>query len=107
MIRKYSPEKNPERFQEIREAYERLTEEKDKPENNIQLEFPADNKLATQMFDQIQQLMQEQDYERAALTAKEGMKYYHDVECFFVYVLQDVVFWMERRERQSSAMKSW
>ncbi|MCI8313460.1 MAG: DnaJ domain-containing protein [Lachnospiraceae bacterium] len=82
LIRKYSPEKNPERFQEIREAYERLTEEKDKPENNIQLEFPADNKLATQMFDQIQQLMQEQDYERAALTAKEGMKYYHDVECF-------------------------
>ena len=106
MIRKYSPEKNPERFQEIREAYERLTEEKDKPENNIQLEFPADNKLATQMFDQIQQLMQEQDYERAALTAKEGMKYYHDVECFCI-CMQDVVFWMERRERQSSAMKSW
>lgn len=65
LIRKYSPEKNPERFQEIREAYERLTEEKDKPENSIQLEFPADDKLATQMFDQIQQLMQEQDYERA------------------------------------------
>lgn len=57
LIRKYSPEKDPERFQEIREAYERLTEEKDKPENSIQLEFPADNKLAMQMFDQIQQLI--------------------------------------------------
>lgn len=82
LIRKYSPEKDPERFQEIRAAYERLIEDKDKPDNGISLEFPADDKFALSMFDQIQQLMQEGDYSRAALTAKEGMKYYQNVECF-------------------------
>lgn len=82
LIRKHSPEKDPEQFQEIRAAYERLLEEKDKPENSIQLEFPADDKFALSMFDQIQRLMQEGDYDRAARTAEEGMRYYHDVECF-------------------------
>ena len=81
-IREYSPEKDPERFQEIRAAYERLLEEKDKPQNSLQLEFPADDKFAVSMFDQIQKLLQEGDYARASLTAKEGMKYYHEVECF-------------------------
>ena len=82
LIRKYSPEKDPEQFQEIRAAYERLLEEKDKPENSIQLEFPADDKFAMSMFDQIQQLMQEGEYDRAARTAEEGMRYYQEVECF-------------------------
>lgn len=82
LIREYSPEKDPERFQEIRAAYERLLEEKDKPKNNFQLEFPADDKFALSMFDQIQELLQEGDYAKASLTAKEGMKHYHEVECF-------------------------
>lgn len=82
LIRKYSPEKDPEQFQEIRAAYERLLEEKDKPENSIQLEFPADDKFAMSMFDQIQRLMQEGEYDRAARTAEEGMRYYQEVECF-------------------------
>ena len=72
LIKKYSPEKDPERFQEIRAAYERLIEEKDKPENSIQLEFPADDKFALSMYDQIQRLMQEGDFTKAALTAEEG-----------------------------------
>ncbi len=82
LIRKHSPEKDPEQFQEIRAAYERLLEEKDKPENGIQLEFPADDKFALSMFDQIQRLMQEGEYDRAARTAEEGMGYYQEVECF-------------------------
>lgn len=82
LIRKHSPEKDPEQFQEIRAAYERLLEEKDKPENGIQLEFPADDKFALSMFDQIQRLMQEGEYARAARTAEEGMGYYQEVECF-------------------------
>lgn len=45
LIRTYSPEKAPERFQEIRAAYERLTEEKKQPENGIVLEFPKDDVL--------------------------------------------------------------
>lgn len=82
LIRKHSPEKDPERFQEIRAAYERLTEEKNQPENSFTLEFPADDKFAKSMFDQIQQLMREENYERAIRTAEEGMRYYQEVECF-------------------------
>lgn len=82
LIKKNSPEKDPERFQEIRAAYERLIEEKDKPEDAIDLEFPADDKFALSMFDQIQRLMQEGDFARAAQTAQEGMKHYKDIECF-------------------------
>lgn len=82
LIRTYSPEKDPERFQEIRAAYERLTEEKDRPENSISLEVPADDKFAESMFEQIEQLIREQDYGKAAQMAKEGMKYYKEVECF-------------------------
>lgn len=42
--------------------------------------------------------MQKQDYERAALIVKEGMKYYCDIECCFLD---------GKTGRQSSAMKSW
>lgn len=82
LIRTYSPEKDPEHFQEIRSAYERLLEAKEQPENSISLEFPADDKFAVSMFDQIQQLMQEGDYDKAVKTAEEGLKYYHNMECF-------------------------
>lgn len=34
------------------------------------------------MFDQNQRLMQEGEYDRAARTAEEGMRYYQEVECF-------------------------
>lgn len=82
LIRTYSPEKDPERFQEIRAAYERLMETGKQPENSIQLEFPADDKFALDMFERIQQLMQEQDYDKAVKAAEEGLEYYHDMECF-------------------------
>jgi len=103
LIRTYSPEKDPERFQEIRAAYERLTEEKNRPENNISLEFPTDDKFAKSMFDQIQQLMQEQDYSKAAQMAKEGMKYYKDVECFlYLYARCSIL-----DEKPGNAVKSY
>ena len=82
LIRTYSPEKDPERFQEIRAAYERLNEEKECPENGIMLEFPKDDSLAKDMFDHIQELMYAQDYIGACEIAKEGMQRYHEVECF-------------------------
>jgi len=86
LIREYTPEKDPERFQEIRAAYERLTEEADHPENNIQLEFPKDDKFAKSMFDQIQQLIYDEDYSKALKTAEEGARYYDDAECFLYMV---------------------
>lgn len=82
LIRTYSPEKDPERFQEIRSAYERLTEEKKQPDNSKLLEFPKDDSFAQNMFDNIQVLMHEMDYNRAAELAKQGMQRYNEVECF-------------------------
>lgn len=82
LIRTYSPEKAPERFQEIRAAYERLIEEKKQPENGIVLEFPKDDVLAKNMFDNIQVLMHEMDYNKAAELAKQGMQHYNEIECF-------------------------
>lgn len=82
LIRIYSPEKDPERFQEIRSAYERLIEEKKQPENSIVLEFPKDDTFAKDIFDNIQELMNEMDYSKAAELAKQGMQQYHEVECF-------------------------
>ncbi len=86
LIREYTPEKDPERFQEIRAAYERLMEEAEHPEKKIQLEFPADDKFAESMFDQIQQLIDEEDYSKALKTAEEGAGYYNDIECFLYMV---------------------
>lgn len=40
LIRTYSPEKDPERFQEIRAAYERLMENEEHPESSVQIEIP-------------------------------------------------------------------
>nr|MDE7478708.1 DnaJ domain-containing protein [Lachnospiraceae bacterium] len=86
LIREYTPEKNPERFQEIRAAYERLIEEMEHPANSIRLEFPADDMFAKSMFDQIQQLINEGDYSKALKTAEEGVRYYGEVECFLYMV---------------------
>lgn len=86
LIREYTPEKNPERFQEIRAAYERLMEEAEHPEGSIQLEFPADDKFAASMFDQIQQLIDEENYSKALKTAEEGARLYDNIECFLYMV---------------------
>lgn len=86
LIREYTPEKDPERFQEIRAAYERLMEEADHPEDIIELEFPADDEFAKSMFEQIQQMISEEDYGNALKTAEKEVRYYGDVECFLYMV---------------------
>ena len=103
LIRTYSPEKDPERFQEIRAAYERLIEAGRQSDNKLELEFPKDDAFAMNMFDRIQQLMQEQEYGMAVKTAKEGMKYYDDMECFlYMYARCSVM-----DEKPGNAIKAY
>lgn len=86
LVRQYSPEKDPERFQQIREAYERLTEDKDtEKEGIIALEFP-DIPLASQMKEQIQRRMNARDYQGAMLTAEEALRYFGDFEGFLYFL---------------------
>lgn len=86
LVRQYSPEKDPERFQQIREAYERLTEDSSKEkEGSITLEFP-DTPLASQMKEQIQKRIRTRDYQGAMLTAEEGLRYYGEFEGFLYFL---------------------
>ncbi len=81
LIRTYSPEKEPERFQEIRAAYERLTAEKEDSPYKIDVEMPADP-FAGKMLEQIQMLKRQKDYEKAVRTAEEGIRYFGEAEAF-------------------------
>ena len=62
LVRQFSPEKDPERFQEIRGAYERLMQGagKEKEEFRLSMEMP-DDPFAQRMFQQIIKLSQQQD----------------------------------------------
>lgn len=83
LVRQFSPEKDPERFQEIRGAYERLTQEKNQERTEIRLsmEMP-DEPFAHRMLQQMIALEQQQDYEGAAETAKEAIYRFGEYEAF-------------------------
>lgn len=86
LVRQYSPEKDPERFQQIREAYERLTEDSSmEKEGSITLEFP-DTLLASQMKEQIQKKIRTHDYQGAMLTAQEALQYFGEFEGFLYFL---------------------
>lgn len=86
LVRQYSPEKEPERFQEIREAYERLSR-KNQEKKGLDLEIP-DEPLAKQMLQQMDNQMRNEDYEDAADTAEEALKYFGDCEGFLYYAAE-------------------
>ena len=86
LVRQFSPEKDPERFQEIRGAYERLTQEEDAPEK-LNFKIP-DEPFAKAMLQQIQELAREGNYEKAAATAEEAMKYYGELEVFLYHAAE-------------------
>lgn len=81
LIRTYSPEKDPERFQEIRAAYERLTEEEEDGSHGMTMEAP-DDPFAEKMLEQIQALKRAGDYRKASETAEEGIRYFGETEIF-------------------------
>lgn len=83
LVRQFSPEKNPERFQEIRGAYERLTlaEAQENTEVRLSMEMP-DEPFAHRMLQQIISLERQQDYGRASETAGEAIHLFGEYEAF-------------------------
>ncbi len=87
LVRQFSPEKDPERFQEIRGAYERLTQGADEEKSKTRLSMEmTDEPFAHRMLEQMIALEQQQDYEGAAETAKEAIRRFGEYEAF-VYEL--------------------
>lgn len=83
LVRVYSPEKDPERFQQIRNAYENLMSD-----NVVSSEVPShvpDEHLAKNMLRQIEACMRVHDYAYAARTAGEALRYFGEQETFLYY----------------------
>lgn len=83
LVRVYSPEKDIEKFQQIRNAYENLMSD-----NQVSAEVPADIPdvpLAKSMMRQIEMQMKSHDYQSAAETAGEAVRYFGDNETFLYY----------------------
>lgn len=87
MVRQFSPEKEPERFQEIRAAYERLTQESDDSRSvkELGLKMPEEP-FAQVMLKQMETLIGHGDYEGAMATAEEAIRYFGEYEAL-VYLL--------------------
>lgn len=83
LVRQFSPEKDPERFQQIREAYENLKE--GRGQVKLALKIP-DDPFAGKMFQQIETLYGQHDYEYAMETAEEAIRYYGECEGFLYYL---------------------
>lgn len=78
-MRQFSPEKDPERFQQIRQAYENLLE--GRGQEQLALKIPEDP-FAGKMFQQIEALYKQRDYAYAIETAEEAIRYYGECEGF-------------------------
>lgn len=82
LVRQFSPEKDPERFQEIRGAYERLLQESSEEKiAGLEMEIP-DDPLANSMFDRIVALVQQGEYKKAAGLARDAVSYFGECEAF-------------------------
>lgn len=84
LVRKFSPEKEPERFQEIRGAYERLMQVLD-VEDEVELEMP-DNPNAKAICNNIVTLMHKRDYKKALSMAERAINIFGEFE-IFLYML--------------------
>ena len=85
LVRQYPPEKEPERFQEIREAYENLMSQEESQAGSLVMEVP-DHPFAAKMLSQIQELMRLHQYEKASRTAQEAIRLFGDSEGFLYYL---------------------
>lgn len=85
LVRQYSPEHDPERFQEIREAYERLTAGRDEKTHTFKMEFPA-TLLGKQMKEACEKRMEEGEYRWAISIAEEANERFGESEGFLYYL---------------------
>ncbi len=86
LVRQYSPEKDPERFQQIREAYENLTAaEGGQEKEGLMRQFPADP-MGDWMREEIVTLMRYRDYKGAMKVAERGIDHYGEMEGFLYFL---------------------
>lgn len=83
MVRRYTPERDPEKFQEIRKAYEALKagEEKEMPVLTV-----SDDPWAVKLYDHIRTRLSQHNYKLAANIAEEAL-YHFPKEGVFRYYL--------------------
>ncbi len=82
LVRQHSPEKDPEGFRRIREAYEAL-QHPDDGEEKLHVSFDAvDDRFANQMWRQILEAERVENYTLARDTAEEAMRYFPTDERF-------------------------
>ena len=72
LVRQFSPEKDPERFQEIREAYENITSGKEDESKELMLGVP-DDPYARKIIGWLQDAMRAQDAKRMVKMAEEAI----------------------------------
>ncbi len=84
MVRLHSPESDPEKFQEIRKAYEHLTNAKNKPDGPVFA--PLSDPLAAKMLKQIQIYRKEKNLTLYRNTCEEAWKRFPD-DLQFLYLL--------------------
>lgn len=85
LVRQFSPEHDPERFQEIRAAYEMLTSGDGDQKDRLLLEFP-DCRLSEQMRDLCQQKMNDHAYKGALAVAEEALERFGESEGFLYFL---------------------
>lgn len=85
LVRQFSPEHDPERFQEIREAYEALMAGGEEEQTGFSLEFP-DCLLAKQMSEVCQNGLKQGDYKRVMRTAEEALTRLGESEGFLYFL---------------------
>lgn len=85
LVRQFSPEQDPERFQEIRAAYEMLTSGDGGKTSGLLLEFP-DCLLAKQMREACQERMDIHDYKGAIAAAEEALERFGETDGFLYFL---------------------
>ena len=85
MVRKYTPEKDPVRFQEIRRAYEYLKQENEDEKDTFSLEMPKE-KLGQQMMRQTEESFQKKDYDLTIRTAEEAIRLFGPCSGYVYYL---------------------
>lgn len=83
LVRQFSPEKDPERFQQIRQAYENLKE--GRKGEALALVIP-DERFAGEMFRQIKDLYGRRNFKGAIETAEEAIRYYGEWTGYLYYL---------------------
>ncbi len=87
LVRKFSPEKDPENFQKIRGAYERLIQTGNMEDAiaRLELEIPA-SPDAKNIFNKIETLISQKEYKKAAAEAEQAISGFGECEAF-LYLL--------------------